>query len=125
MTTNEESNGGRDENPSLEEIPLSLDAMLDILAHRQRRYLLEYLADAPDDSGSFEQVTRHVVEQASVRDGEQPNRNEIEVSIQHKHLPRLVDAGLVEYDARSKTIRYHPNERLERLLEAVEEFETE
>jgi DNA-binding transcriptional ArsR family regulator len=118
------SDGGDDDSdPALEEIPLSLDAMLEILANRRRRHLIEHLHEAPDNNVSFEQAVRHVVERVSVQDGEQPNRNEVEVSLQHKHLPRLADAGVLEYDLRSQTIRYRPDERLEELLERIQAFD--
>ena len=43
------------------------------------------------------------------------------IAVQHIHLPKLEDANLIEYDPRTKTIRYTPNERVERVLRFVTE----
>jgi len=39
--------------------------------------------------------------------------------LRHSHLPKLEDAGLVEYDSRSETVRYWSQPSLEELLEHV------
>nr|WP_121743792.1 hypothetical protein [Natronorubrum halophilum] len=37
------------------------------------------------------------------------------VDLQHNQLPKLEAAGLIEYDARTETVRYHPDDRVEKL----------
>lgn len=61
----------------IEEIPLSLDALLDILANERRRYLLEYLWEQPDGVGSFEEATKHTITQIGRKQGYQPNHDDI------------------------------------------------
>lgn len=122
----DEDNGGdkpTDDEPPLEEIPLSLDAMLDLLANSHRRYLLEYLRELPDRTGSFEEASKHVIRREAARTGEQPNHDSVQSMLQHVHLPKLADAGIVEYDVRSQAIRYQPNERLEALFDRIRDFE--
>ncbi|WP_049926604.1 ArsR/SmtB family transcription factor [Halopiger goleimassiliensis] len=108
---------------SLEDIPLSLDALLDILANERRRYLLEYLWDQPGNVGSFEAATKYTITKVGQKRGSQPNHDDIQVDLQQHHLPKLADAGVVEYDVRSQTIRYHEHERLESLYESVRAYE--
>ncbi|RKD95604.1 DUF7344 domain-containing protein [Halopiger aswanensis] len=107
----------------LEDVPLSLDAHLDILANERRRYLLEYLWDQPGHVGSFEAATKHTISQHGQKYGWQPNHDDIQVDLQQHHLPKLADAGLIEYDIRSQTIRYRGNDRLEEIYERIVEFE--
>lgn len=132
MMTNDEG-GGSDapdpgeppDDPSLEESPLSLDAMLDLLANRRRRHLLDYLQDVPGEVCSFEDATRYIIAQLATRMGEQPNHDDVQATLQHIHVPKLADAGVVEYDIRSQELRYRQNERLEALFEAIRDFETD
>jgi hypothetical protein len=42
------------------------------------------------------------------------------VDLHHNHLPRLADAGVVDYDPRSKTIRTWGDDRVETCLELFE-----
>ncbi len=37
------------------------------------------------------------------------------VDLRHNQLPKLEAAGLVEYDARTGTVRYHSDDRVEKL----------
>jgi len=117
MAPNEEPSDGSDE-PSLHEIPLSLDAILDILANQHRRALLEYLMDRPGNAGPFEEATKHIVLRIGQKQGAQPNHDDVQVALQH-HLPKLADAGVVDYDVRSQMIRYHEDERLETAYDRV------
>lgn len=57
--------------------------------------------------------------------GEQPKRDRIHLSLLHRHLPKLADRGIVEYDVRNDAIRYRECERLESLLERLRDFDPE
>ncbi|MCU4742791.1 hypothetical protein [Natronoglomus mannanivorans] len=56
MTSEDES----DEKP-LDDLPLSLDAILGVSASYRRRALLKYLWDQPDNVGSFEEAIQHTI----------------------------------------------------------------
>lgn len=43
----------------------------------------------------------------------------LRVELHHHHLPKLENAGLIEYDDRTETVRYYPNERIEKLHQFV------
>lgn len=107
------------------EYPLSLDALLEILSNQERRYLLEYLIDETEVTASPKDAISYITRQITLQRGEQPNTEDIQVSLQHHHLPKLANAGLIEYDMRSETIRYHGNDQLEELYELVSEFDAE
>lgn len=52
MTNNCDTDGpgGCGDDEGIGELPLSLDAMLELASYRQRRYLLTYLIDSQDDA---------------------------------------------------------------------------
>lgn len=76
-----------------------LDELFDVLSDRRRRFVLYYL------DGANERATREaLVDRIAVReavDGEGPIREHVLAELHHVHLPRLQDAGLVEYDQRA------------------------
>lgn len=103
--------------------PLTLDAILSLLANYRRRTLLSYLWAQPDQVGSFDTAARAVSTAIATRRGGQPNHTDVKIDLQHHHLPKLADAGVLEYDIRSQTIRYHGNDRLETAYEQVIDLE--
>lgn len=104
-----------------------LDAVLKCLTHRRRRFILYYLQDheivTVDDLATAiaaSETERPLGEVAVDR------RQAIASELVHRHLPKLRDAMLVEYDDRSKTIRYsEPNTLLEQLLQLLAKLEHE
>jgi hypothetical protein len=103
----------------------SLDVLLDVLADEQRRCLLAYLLDRDAIVESFENLTDGVIEELERRRGVRPSREVIGTDLRHRHLPRLADVGALEYDPRSRTVRFHGHERLERLYERIQSLEEE
>ncbi|WP_449404992.1 DUF7344 domain-containing protein [Halosimplex halophilum] len=57
-------------------------------------------------------AVKRIARQVAVHREEQPNTEDIEVALQHHHLPKLASAGIIEYDIGSETIRYHGNDQL-------------
>lgn len=115
--------GSESEDQPTDELPLSLDTILDLLANERRRYLLEYLWEQPDNVGSFEEATKTVLAKIGRKPGVLPNDGDLQTDLLHHHLPKLADAGVIEYDTRSQTVCYRENERLEALYDRVREFE--
>lgn len=83
-----------------------LDRYLSALSEKHRRYVLYHL----DEHGvaNSEELARHVVARESdcppsaVSEAE---RKQMEMELHHRHLPRLKDYGLVDYDERSRDVR--------------------
>jgi DNA-binding transcriptional ArsR family regulator len=103
-----------------ESVPLSLDAILLLLADGRRQAILNYLSEWSDESASLDELIGHLEIREAERRDRRPARGNIEVEILHVHLPKLADAGVVEYDERSRQVRYWGNDRLERWLERTE-----
>jgi hypothetical protein len=81
-----------------------LDALFEILADDQRRHILTYLEERDEDVAAFSELIDHVADE---RVGDPTDDHErVAVRLHHAHLPKLADLDLVEYDARSETVRY-------------------
>lgn len=75
--------------------------LLRALAHERRREVLGVLGDHQRSLGLVE-LTHQVVEEGENLDRYDAER--IYISLYHHHLPRLDDAGLVEYDDGRNTV---------------------
>lgn len=127
--TNKDSTGPDDakeenshESP-VPDVPLSLDGILDLLTDHQRREILQCLINSDDDTATIGELSEQLITQESERTGVRPGRDQVEVQIYHTHLPKLTEAGIVEYDARNQELHYCQNARLEEVLEYVQSKE--
>lgn len=73
-----------------------------LLADPHRRATLEYLASRP--SVSFEELRDYVSQSADTR----TDKTRVAVGLVHHHLPRLEEAGVLEYDHNTKIVRGEP-----------------
>ncbi|WP_339106195.1 hypothetical protein [Haloterrigena salinisoli] len=98
---------------------LSTDAMLELLKHPYRRATLQYFIDASDETATIGEVTTYLIDHENQQSGDQSDRDRIEIEIIHIHLPMLSEKGIVEYDVRSREIRYRRHDGLEALLRCL------
>ena len=103
-------------DPNTKLTPDRLDEYLYLLAERERRLILARLREAGTGTVSLDAL-------ATALTGPSRNRDQARVRLQHTHLPKLDETDVIDYDARSTTIRYHGHPGLEALLEAVTAFE--
>lgn len=104
---------------------LSLNAIFELLAHHHRRNLLRYLSDIDNQTATVDEITTHLIKREAQKTGRHPGHDQIEIALHHTHLPKLAEAGLIEYNARSKTVRYWPHDQITDLLEYVQDDESE
>ena len=120
----------------------SLDLIFDLLSNRRRRYALYHLHDQPDGVATMDELTDAVVTQQyfeSNADGPaadhsdadtdtdcdfESRRRRVRTELQHTHLPKLEDAGVLEHDERSETVRYWNQPSLEEWLEHAKHKES-
>lgn len=81
----------------------SPSVLFDALSHSRRRFVLWYLART-DGPVFREELAARLVEWEGT--GEDPER--IEVSLTARHLPKLVEAMLIEYDSTTGVVRSRP-----------------
>lgn len=96
--------------------------VISLLGDERRRYVLSCLLDHTDPMGLAD-----LAEEIAVHENEGPiddipreSLQRIEMSLYHAHIPKLVDAGVVEYDNERDLIRESdPADRIERALSLV------
>ncbi|ADB61400.1 hypothetical protein Htur_2523 [Haloterrigena turkmenica DSM 5511] len=109
----------------------SLDLIFELLSNRRRRYALYHLYDQPDGVATMDELTDAVVthqylesnadretDDRTDADGAlEGRRQQVRMDLQHTHLPKLEDAGVLEHDHRSEMVRYWNQPSLEEWLE--------
>lgn len=85
---------------------LSADVALGLLHDSTRREVLRELIAAGNDAVSVDELA---AETGS-------DRATTKVSLYHIHLPKLADAGVIDWDRDSGTVQYQPSEPLENIL---------
>lgn len=101
-----------DTGPHSPERDAPLDAVFDALADSKCRTLLGHLAEWGD-----EPIT---VEELAARLGEADDSRALVARLHHTLLPKLADAGFLDYDGDCESVRYLPDDRLEAVLSTVE-----
>lgn len=76
--------------------PSVLDVFFQSLADSRRRLVLSYLLDADGGSATVDELVDGVVEAET--HSPSPDRQSVEVTLDHSHLPLLAEKGLIEYD---------------------------
>ncbi|MFC4449415.1 DUF7344 domain-containing protein [Halorussus aquaticus] len=113
----------RNEDRPVDGVSLSLDATFELLAHADRRVILRYLRDAPGESATRDELADHLASERAEQSGERPDRDRVLSTLHHVHVPKLVDAGVADYDARTGEIRYWGSDRLEEWHDRVRKRE--
>jgi predicted transcriptional regulator len=91
-----------------------VDEVLDIMSKRHRRLILLLLK-----RGTIETTNDAIVRGGSERDGSN-------VQLTHNHLPKLEDAGYIEWDRETDEITKGPRfDEIEPLLELIEDHADE
>lgn len=101
---------------------ISVDTLLELLADRRRRQLLHQLRDSEDNAATVSEVADALLEtESDAEEDEELARRRLTVDLSHNHLPKLTDARIVDYDPRSRIVRYRRHDRVEMLLEFIEQ----
>lgn len=94
----------------------SLDSVLEILAEERRRLVVRHLRNTSNGVASCEELVDYI----STHYSEEQNAENIKIRLHHIDLPKLDSAGLIEYDSRSNTARYHPHPQVDALVEFID-----
>ena len=100
----------------------SANTLLQLMANRRRRDILEHLIAMPSTVVSFDELIEDIgtVDPPSGRSYRDANSRAL-AELTHVQLPILAESNVIEYDLQSETIRYYPSERVERLFRYVSE----
>ena len=89
-------------------VDLSKSDIFDLLRNQRRRFVVYYLQDHGDDSVELGTLaTQIAVWENTVPAGEvsADQRKRVYTALQQTHLPRMDDAGIIEFDSSRGTIR--------------------
>ena len=125
--TDDTSDGNRDDNsPSSfdaggsSDDPRSIDDLFDTIAKRRARYALSHLesvsVNVVELDDLVDDVTEREVETGSAVESEE-HRRRVAIALHHNHLPKLAEAAVIDYDPRTKTVRYWGDDRISECLE--------
>lgn len=96
---------------------LSVSAVFDVLSDERRRLVLYYLIEDAGGTAEASEIADYLgsVDPAAGRAG----REAVLATLHHRHLPRMADAGLVEYEGRGGTVDYLGDRLVEECLARV------
>ncbi|WP_425498516.1 DUF7344 domain-containing protein [Haloprofundus halobius] len=94
------------------------DALLSALANHRCRSVITYFRNASEDHVTVGDVA------AALARRDHTDETQIATRLHHVALPKLDTVGLVDYDARTKTVRYHGDSQLEHVEESLSEFDS-
>jgi len=108
--------------PLMADATPSLDLVFELLSNSRRRYALYHLTDQSDGVATLETLAENVVafeQRTGTINGEHTadRQASVRLALTHTHLPKLEDAGILEYDRRSEMIRYWRQPSVEEWLE--------
>lgn len=92
----------------------SVATVLSSLSSEYRRQVVAYFVATDDTVVSLSDVAEYV---RAEHDDEGVALEEVTIQLHHVALPKLAAAGALDYDARSKTVRYHGESALEDVQE--------
>ena len=91
-----------------------VNELLALLADHNRRTVIEYFRDSGATVASLDDLVREVSDCGHGR------TDTTRVILHHSTLPKLDDAGVVDYDADRRVVRYRGNRDLEAILSELE-----
>ncbi len=99
----------------------TFDRLFRALADQRRRYILYSLQLASSETVTLEELVTHVAnwETEPGTPLTEDHREELTIALQHHHLPKLEDYGMIDYDPRTEMICYQDEIAKQDWLEQV------
>lgn len=127
IVTDDTSGGGDDAPPSFRsegpDEARSLDALFGILADRRSRLVISYLEDVSVNVVDLEHLAEWVAEteeRAGVASDLDDHCERVAIALHHNCLPKLDEAAVIDYDPRTKTVKYWGDDRVSDCIEFFE-----
>lgn len=97
---------------------LSLDAIFELLCRRRRRYALYALYRNGENGMDLDGLASRIRQlESEDHDG---THDEIREELRDRHVPKLVEAHVVDFDGRTGVVRYRGQPSLEEWVEHAE-----
>lgn len=88
--------------------------LLSALTNQYCRFVVRSFRNASEDDALVEELSTAFAREHG------GDEDEATLHLHHKALPKLSDVGVVDYDAWSKTVRYHGHSELEDVLRIID-----
>lgn len=111
------STGGAPRGSESDSLPI--ERVLELLKDPVRRQTVAYCATAADRAFDIDDVVDHLAI-GRVPSRERITGENIAAELHHHHLPKLADAGVIEFDPRSGHFRYLGDDRLEKWVRRIQ-----
>ena len=96
---------------------IPLDERFDALARTDRRAVIQFFRDESTEEATLDDLVTGIVD-GSYWDTDESHAR---FCLHHSTLPKLADTGILDYDAKSKTVSYRGRPAVEQLLDATSE----
>ena len=93
------------------------DERFDALARTDSRAVIQFFRDESTEEATLDDLVTGIVD-GSYWDTDESHAR---LCLHHSTLPKLADAGILDYDPRSETVRYRGRPAVEQLLDAASE----
>lgn len=105
-----------------------MEDIVEAMADPRSRCIVSHFESVSVDVVELDDLVDSVVEMEAEAAGEptgagdrEDHRQRVAVALHHSRLPKLDEAALVDYDPRSKTVRYWGDDRLATVLDMFED----
>lgn len=92
-----------------------VDQAFSVLAAPERRIIVGFLQKTDHGAVSVEGLAE-VCNSEGIENGDSTTTDYLVTTLRHQHLPKLADAGIVEFDRESGQVRYEGDRLVEELL---------
>jgi hypothetical protein len=105
-----------------------VDTLFATIGDRRSRLVLAYFDSSSVDVAELDALVDYVVERETEASAcedldADEHRERVAIALHHNHLPKLAENAFVEYDSRSKAVRYRGGDVVSAGLELYEEVE--
>ncbi|USZ70428.1 DUF7344 domain-containing protein [Natronosalvus halobius] len=86
---------------------LQIELLFGALSDRHRRQLVAYMHTINKDLFHLDDLAQIIaIQETDPSEVSEEKREQVKIELHHRHLPKLDDAGLIEYDSRNGDVRY-------------------
>lgn len=107
--------GNNQEETDLNVGDTALNRAINVLTGQQRRIVIDHLRNTSDGVASIDDLADSLL----VHDPNVDDRNAIKMKLHHQTLPKLEEVGIIDFDPRTDTARYHGHAVIECLLDTL------
>lgn len=110
-------------DPADRETPVPPDTLLSAVSNEHRRAILTALDDQPEKTLEFDALVEEVadrVQDGNAEPASDDQRQRVRIALHHTHLPKLEEAGMIDYEAETGRVQVVVGKRNQEILPLIE-----